>query len=211
MFHQKGGSSDFTHSFYAQTVVGGPAALTKHTLDNIDKSPMFNPLSTNTAFPTINTGIIPNGLYYAHGGNSESGEMFNVGKCSGIITRKGNYNFVIEGKCEGAKSGTFFASSPPDFRQSYSGSGLPFPNEEVAFSDTPNKGNIVVSNGSFKVEVIYPNSYYINCGTKLVPPQVCLKLDNCDKELEIVLSSGPFIPNRSLSSLPGRVKRDSTR
>ncbi len=211
MSYQKGGSSDFSSLFYAQTVVGGPGALTKYTLDHIDQSPMFNPLSANSAFPTRSSGITPNGLYYAHGGSAESSETFNVGKCTGEIIKSGNYKFIIEGKCEGATSGTFIASSPPDFRQSYSGSGLPFPNKEMALSDTQNAGKINLSdNGSFRIEVLYPNSYYINGGTKLVPPQVCLKFDNTD-ELEVKLSDSPFIPNRSLSALPGRANRSSMR
>ena len=38
----------------------------------------------------------------------------------------------------------FIAANAPDYRQSYSGSGLPFPNPEIAYENTPNKGTAKV-------------------------------------------------------------------
>lgn len=66
---QKGGAaSDYGSLFYANTAVGGPAAITKATLQYIDKAPMFHPLSKNVVIPTGTTGIIPDGLYLAQVG-----------------------------------------------------------------------------------------------------------------------------------------------
>ena len=64
--HQKGGgSSDWSHSFHANTAIGGPAAISHHTLQHINQAPMFNPLSDNAIIPTQATGITPNCLYLA--------------------------------------------------------------------------------------------------------------------------------------------------
>ena len=54
---QGGGSSDFVGSFYARGI--SLPELNRVTLENIDKSPMFNPLVKDTVIPTVLTGIIP--------------------------------------------------------------------------------------------------------------------------------------------------------
>lgn len=54
---QGGGSSDYYGAFYAQNI--SLPELTKTTLENIDNSPMFNPLAENTVIPTVLTGIVP--------------------------------------------------------------------------------------------------------------------------------------------------------
>ena len=65
MATQKGGSSDFMHSFYSSTAVGGPAAISAATLKGIGNAPMFNPLSATATVPGSSTGIVPTGLYLA--------------------------------------------------------------------------------------------------------------------------------------------------
>ena len=52
-----GGSSDFVDAFYAKSI--SLPELNRVTLENIDKSPMFNPLANNTVIPTVLTGITP--------------------------------------------------------------------------------------------------------------------------------------------------------
>ena len=54
---QGGGSSDYVKSFYAKGI--SLPELNRVTLENIDKSPMFNPLADNTVIPTVLTGITP--------------------------------------------------------------------------------------------------------------------------------------------------------
>jgi hypothetical protein len=63
VYKQKGGSSDFMHSFYSNTVVGGPAAISQATLAGINDAPMFNPLSDSATIPGVSSGIVPTGLY----------------------------------------------------------------------------------------------------------------------------------------------------
>jgi len=54
---QGGGSSNYVNSFYAKGI--SLPELNRVTLENIDKSPMFNPLAENTVIPTFLTGITP--------------------------------------------------------------------------------------------------------------------------------------------------------
>jgi len=94
------------------------------------------------------------------------------------------------------------ASSPPNYNSNFSGSGLPFPNEEVAFENTPNRGVADVVNGDFSFALKYPNSYYTNMGTVYVAPQVrMLLVDKDNKELSTILTLdlGEGIPFRTLT------------
>jgi hypothetical protein len=61
-----GAGSDFVSSFYANTVDGGPAAISAYTLQGIDNAPMFHPLDPSAVIPTMpSTGIFPTGLVMA--------------------------------------------------------------------------------------------------------------------------------------------------
>lgn len=59
-----GAASDFRHGSLALHLT--PDVITKLTLAEIDKAPMFNPLEYNTRVPMgyITTGIVPEGIYY---------------------------------------------------------------------------------------------------------------------------------------------------
>tara|TARA_R100001163_G_C5059342_1_gene196043 strand:+ start:1540 stop:1893 length:354 start_codon:yes stop_codon:yes gene_type:complete len=59
-----GAASGWRHSSMARYVQ--PGAITRLTLQDIDRSPMFNPLEYNTKIPMgyVSTGIIPEGIYY---------------------------------------------------------------------------------------------------------------------------------------------------
>ena len=94
------------------------------------------------------------------------------------------------------------ASNPPNYNSSYSGSCLPFPNETVAFENTPNRGVAEVINGDFSFVLQYPNSYYTNMGTVYMPPQVRMVLvDKDNKELSsiLTLNLGEGVPFRTLT------------
>jgi len=90
-YKQKGGSSDFMHSFYSNTAVGGPAAISQATLAGINNAPMFNPLSSSATVPGVSTGIVPTGLYLASaqsgGGYGCSGQQGGKQR-GGISTKK---------------------------------------------------------------------------------------------------------------------------
>jgi hypothetical protein len=89
-------------------------------------------------------------------------------------------SFVVKGQAEGAvflrTSGDsylkYWAANPPTFGDSYAGSGLPYPNEVVAYENSPNVGVVKCNGGAFEFRLVYPNSYYKDMGTVYVPPQV---------------------------------------
>lgn len=96
----------------------------------------------------------------------------------------------------------YWASNSPNYRTSYSGSGLPFPNEEIAFQESDNIGMVKLNNGSFIIKIHYPNSYYINNGTKLIKPEIKLRLiDSKNNKLSEIykINLGNNIPFRYLS------------
>jgi hypothetical protein len=101
----------------------------------------------------------------------------------------------------------YWAASPPDYLSNFSGSALPYPNEEVAFENTPNKGVVEIRGGLFEFRLHYPNSYYVDMGSKYVKPQVKLILVNAANEqlsalYEINLGNG--VPYRTLDYTPLR-------
>jgi len=66
----------------------------------------------------------------------------------------------------------YWAANSPTTGASFSGSGLPFPNEEVAYENSKNQGNIEIYNLNFSLNFLKPNSYYTNQGKVLVRPHV---------------------------------------
>ena len=130
---------------------------------------------------------------------------------SGEILSDDWINFVVRGQVvRGACPIRFWAANPPDLRQSYSGSGLPFPNPEIAFENTSNRGLVNCDNrGRFEFKVVKPNGYYIAQGRKLIGSQVKMVLGN-DEDIKI-LQLGDPIANRSLKNLEGRPIRSSGR
>jgi len=132
-------------------------------------------------------------------------KLFNKYSCDGVITDKGNGEFVVKGQLKHDAVNSkilYYASNPPTYCTSYSGSGLPFPNPVMAFENTPNKGAIMTNaNGEFKFKVQYPNSYYAGLGTVHVEPQIFLKICGEDKIHTVKLGNG--IPFRLLS-YPGQ-------
>lgn len=67
-----GAASDFSHFWHSMSA--SPAELSRVTLKNIDKSPMFNPLQHDTIIPTGTSGVIPTGIYLSHLGGPQKSE-----------------------------------------------------------------------------------------------------------------------------------------
>jgi hypothetical protein len=63
------------------------------------------------------------------------------------------------------------APNPIDKMSNYSGSGLPFPNYEIAFENTPNI-HTVDQSGTFDVSFKYPNSFYMPDGINKIKPSI---------------------------------------
>ena len=96
----------------------------------------------------------------------------------------------------------YTAPNPPTYSSNFSGSGMPYPNEDIAFDNTPNRGVVEVINGKFSFTLKYPNSYYINMGTVYVEPHVkILLVDSDNKHIGNIhkISLGNGIPFRTLT------------
>jgi hypothetical protein len=95
----------------------------------------------------------------------------------------------------------FIAPNPPDYRTSFSGSALPFYNKEQAFTNTNNKGKLILDDDNKgTIHLKYPNSYYINLGNVLVVPHIDLifTINNKERIVEYNVSKNS-IPYRSLT------------
>jgi hypothetical protein len=96
----------------------------------------------------------------------------------------------------------YWAANIPNYNSNFSGSGLPFPTEEIAFENTVNLGKVQVLRGNFSFSMRYPNSYYINMGATYVPPEVQIQV--CDENNNNVsdvqhINLGQGIPFRTLT------------
>ena len=109
-------------------------------------------------------------------------EFTNYSSCKGIVLDSGEGEFVFNGSVA-TKTGDatilYWAANPPNYMENFSGSGLPYPNPDIAFENTPNRGAVKISGGAFSFRVRYPNSYYVGLGTVLVEP--CVHFKVCEK------------------------------
>lgn len=139
--------------------------------------------------------------------------------CSGMIyIDENDVEKPIRVKCkvnDHVKDGLIYyiAASPPDYRASYYGSGLPFYSQVQAFEDTPNTGKVYVGYYGDEVDIplMMPNAYYVGLGTVYVPPTLYLEyltVDGEKRNISIILSEG--IPYRSLT-WPGPGQRTTSR
>lgn len=96
----------------------------------------------------------------------------------------------------------YYAANSPTYNGSFSGSGLPYPNEEVAFEKSENMGQVDIHEGKFLFKIRFPNSYYKNLGTIFVPPEVRIRVCSKTKGTAVsdiqVVRLGENIPFRSL-------------
>lgn len=84
---------------------------------------------------------------------------------------------------------SFVAACPPDSRSSFTGSGLPYENANIAFDNTPNIGEIELDrNSAFTIKLYVPASYYeysIDHGKVLVPPCIFITYNNKTVRIQI--------------------------
>ena len=112
------------------------------------------------------------------------------------------FDVVIKGVITDAVIGNevrYIAASPADRRASFTGSGLPFHSEKQAFEGTPNKGRITLNANTFEIKLLFPNSYYVELGNKLVPPTLYVHYTtgNSEERMVSIKLSDP-IPYRLL-------------
>lgn len=133
-------------------------------------------------------------------------ELSDEFPCEGVVLDSGKGSFTVEGKVNAFLSSPtvlFWAPNPPNLVGAFSGSGLPYPNAEIAFENTPNRGAVKAPGGHFKFNVHYPSAYYTGLGSVLEPPAVFIKVCEGKKEGELQrIVLGEPIPYRSLSWAP---------
>tara|TARA_B100001123_G_C14989099_1_gene898846 strand:+ start:127 stop:774 length:648 start_codon:yes stop_codon:yes gene_type:complete len=96
----------------------------------------------------------------------------------------------------------YWAANSPDSHCSFSGSGLPFPNETIAYENTKNQGSLPIVDLNFSLNMLKPNSYYTNQGKVLVKPHVNIMFMTGDnKPLGTIykIDIDNYIPYRTLS------------
>lgn len=123
--------------------------------------------------------------------------------CNGLVIDEGDGEFSVKGRLIGKnnKNIIWWAANPPTYITSFSGSGLPYPNPNIAYENTVNKGMVKTDcNGYFHFRVRYPNSYYTGLGSKLVEPNCHIKL--CDSNESHTIKLGNGIPFRMLTYPP---------
>lgn len=121
------------------------------------------------------------------------GNLKVTGSIKDILLKVGNTTQVY------AK---YWGANKPTYCQSYSGSAIPFPNEKIAFEGSENKGVNKLSGNKFEIVLDFPNSYYTDFGTVVVPPQVNIKfVDENQLDISKVYSIklGNCVPFRSQS------------
>ena len=103
----------------------------------------------------------------------------------------------------------YVAAAPPDYRSSFSGSALPFTHATQACYNTPNRGKVhVAGDGSFEVNLLAPNAYYVAHGTVRVPPTLHLVYSLTGRREQVSLPVAHGVPFRSLTYPPSR--KDAT-
>lgn len=125
-----------------------------------------------------------------------------------IIYDKNSLIYTVKGQFfgRGGQKMTYWAANPILRGYSYSGSGLPYANPEMAYENTPNQGDVVLDGqGGFEIKLDQPSSYYVNLGKKLIQPHVHLAIEGVQKVFTVQL--GNSVPHRSLTGLPGRHNR----
>lgn len=128
--------------------------------------------------------------------------------CEGDIiqqTSVDKYDIIVNGVImDQIKNNVIYciAASPADRKASYTGSGFPFHNERQAFQNTPNKLAIQVVNNTFSMPLLFPNSYYVELGNKLIPPTLFIRYHNGEREKMINIKLGDPIPYRLLGYPP---------
>jgi len=116
--------------------------------------------------------------------------------------------FTVEGIFHGLKNMPmkYWAANPINRIYSYPGSGLPFPNPEVAYENTPNQGEVALDNhGQFTIYLQIPSGYYLRQGKVLLKPHVHFSVPAHNQVFTVAIADD--FPYRSLKNLPDRPNR----
>ena len=133
--------------------------------------------------------------------------------CDNIVEQDIDGDFTVRGFDASITSPTtviFWAANPPTYNGSFSGSGLPFPNPEIAYHNSINKGSVKTIGGHYEFKIRFPNAYYVGLGSKYIEPCVHIKICQADGEDKIkTINLGNSIPFRTLSHSKSQTQADS--
>jgi hypothetical protein len=129
-------------------------------------------------------------------------EFINNISCEGLIEYNGDsdltVNVVLKGyELQPSVDVIYWASAPATRGMGFSGSGLPYPNPDMAYDQTPNQGATKAVNGQFTVKLKHPNAYYVGLGSLYVPPMLHVKVCGDKTVHHIPITHG--IPFRTLT------------
>lgn len=94
----------------------------------------------------------------------------------------------------------YIAAAPPDYRSSFSGSGLPYASAEQAFYNTPNRGSTRVGvAGGWEVKMVAPSAYYADGGMERVPPTLYLAYMSGGRHVRTSVRVSEGVPFRTLT------------
>ena len=124
----------------------------------------------------------------------------------GTITIKGN----ILGLGPIQQTIHWNAAAPSTRGIGFAGAGLPYPNKDIAYENTPNKGIVESPNGSFTIQLRgLPNGYYSGLGSIYVPPIVEFVSNGNGKTFKTTLwINDVATPYRWISGAPASLKPD---
>jgi hypothetical protein len=97
----------------------------------------------------------------------------------------GEFNIKIKTQYPDDSAILYWACNPPIYMSSFTGSGLPFSNPDIAFENTPNIGLSRVVNGIILINISFPNSFYTNFGNKIIEPTLFYRLFD-DKNSKVI-------------------------
>lgn len=126
--------------------------------------------------------------------------------CEGVILDSGDGEFVVKGTVKSVTPNPtvlYWAANPPTYSQSYTGSGQPYPNPDIAYENTPNRGAVKATGNHFQFRIRFPNAYYVGLGSQYVEPCVHVKVCDSSGEGDIkTIKLGQGIPYRSTTNTP---------
>ena len=108
---------------------------------------------------------------------------------------------------------SWIAAAPVTRGIGFAGSGQPYPNREIAFENTPNKGSLESMDGRFSINLRgIPAGYYTGLGATFVPPLVefvCkAKLGNATLKTSLWINDNA-VPYRWLNGGPATLRPEA--
>ncbi len=128
-------------------------------------------------------------------------EFFDQINCQGVVNYAGDGDLTVNGEIKGYEGMTvdiiYWSAAPATRGMGFSGSGMPYPNPDQAYDQTPNQGSTKMINGRFTIKLKSPNAYYVGLGTLYVPPTLHVKV--CGDNTVHHIPVGHGIPFRTLT------------